>query len=260
LTVNNLPEGYAVKSMSYGSTNLLTDTLKLTDSNFSQLQTLNSSPGSAGIIVLAMNCTVLPAANGASVPSTSGPCMTGTANSSVIITLAANAVSAPPVSGARISGKMLFQSGDWAIYSDSVPGILYADGTFEIRGVTPGRVVRTSIAFISTFGVTEAGDRIVPPTAKASALIFVSERTLDSRIVFWICGSNSWRMAGVAGATIIVLPSTACQKLFVCSEEPGHNSWTSDIRLQFNLVSHRPSSGVRCGRSITITSSGMPRS
>jgi hypothetical protein len=34
---------------------------------------------------------------------------------------------------------MPFQSGDWTIYSDSVPGVLYADGSYEIRGVTPGR-------------------------------------------------------------------------------------------------------------------------
>jgi protocatechuate 3,4-dioxygenase beta subunit len=153
LTVDNLPDGYAVKSMTYGSTNLMTDTLKLTDINFSQLQPLSSIQGGAGIIMVG-NCTVLLPVNGASpsptvningatvslpLPVAIGSCMTGNANSSVIITLAATSPFVPPVPGARISGKMPFQSGDWTIYSDSVPGVLYADGSYEIRGVTPGR-------------------------------------------------------------------------------------------------------------------------
>lgn len=148
--VDNLPDGYVVKSMTYGSTNLMTDTLKLTDNNFSQLQPLASVP-SGTLVVLnsgSGNCSFGPSLVVNPTGTTTsmsfvggGSCLTGTANSSITITLMPGPTSVSQPSGVRISGTTPFQSGDWTIYSDNDPGILYADGFFEFSGVAPGRHV-----------------------------------------------------------------------------------------------------------------------
>jgi len=160
LTVENLPSGYSVKSMTFGTTDLRTDTLKLTTSNFSQLQTL-STPPAPGVVVIG-NCGAPSQANGTATfsvlagtgnvlsllnPQAAVSCISGPANSSVAITLEAPPASVSPAPGARISGKMPFLSGDWAIYSDNDPGMLFADGTFEMRGVSPGRHIVTMQSF-----------------------------------------------------------------------------------------------------------------
>jgi len=163
-----------VKSMMFGSTDLRTETLKLTNNNFSQLLLSGSIQGGGGSIVAGgtMNCTpplvgnnVLNLLSPASLVVT-GSCISGTANSPVVITLAAPPASAPSITGARISGKMPFQNGDWAIYSDNDPGMLFADGSFEIRGVTSGRHIVT----MQSFG---------NPPQYYSALLAITGKDLD---------------------------------------------------------------------------------
>ena len=100
-TVENLPEGYALRSFTFGSTDLRTSVLQLV------------LPG-----------TVAPRA--ASMPVTGA----------IAIVLERKAT--PPRTGVRISGRI---SGDpnRSIYISSQPGTMYPDGTFEFLGVPPGR-------------------------------------------------------------------------------------------------------------------------
>jgi hypothetical protein len=105
ITIENLPPGYVVKSISAGPTDIKAATLRLSALTF--------SPG----------------------PVPSAP-MTATA--ALSITLAMGPAPPAAASGVRVSGR----AGDAkrrSIYLSGKPGIFYADGTFEFRGVAAGR-------------------------------------------------------------------------------------------------------------------------
>jgi hypothetical protein len=149
LTVENLPAGYSVKSMMFGSTDLRTDTLKLNNSNFSQLQNLPthllrelSLSGTAALRSTHRHFGPIP-----SVSTAGGSVYQRHRKLPGRDHARGTAGFAAAGAGARISGKMPFQSGEWAIYSDNDPGILFADGSFEIWGVTPGRHILTMQSF-----------------------------------------------------------------------------------------------------------------
>jgi hypothetical protein len=108
--VENLPDGFTVKSASYGTTNLMTETLKV-----------------------------------------SGPVQT------LVVTLTQS--DPQPVSGVRVTGKSSAIESRAAAIS-GVPGVFYTDGTFEFRGVPPGR--HTIIAI---------GDRRSNPIMAASIVV-----------------------------------------------------------------------------------------
>jgi hypothetical protein len=112
--IENLPEGYSVKSMTFGSADLLQTALSLSRSDFTL-----SAPSflTFGQRTVASRL--------------------GTSTSSLAITLGTDPTT-PPASGFRIVGRV-GGPGINTVGLSGVPGILYADGAFEFRGVLPGR-------------------------------------------------------------------------------------------------------------------------
>lgn len=100
VTIQNLPVGYALKSLTYGTTDLMTGTMKMTAANFLQL-----APGNN--------------------------------NMAVVVTLGTVPASAPS-SGVRITGRAPV-TGSWTVYREDIPGTFFADGSFEFSGVPAGR-------------------------------------------------------------------------------------------------------------------------
>jgi hypothetical protein len=103
VAVDGLPDGYTVKSVFYGPTDLQKQTLKFSRQD---LAIQSSLPGRGD-------------------SATAGP---------VLITLTATEV--PASDGVQISGRS-FGAGD-DIYIGDIPGVLFRDGTFEFRGVPAG--------------------------------------------------------------------------------------------------------------------------
>jgi hypothetical protein len=112
IALQSLPEGYSVSSMLYGTTPITNATVKI-----------NSSAAAITALTLTNGSTVT--VRGISV----GPPLT--------ITLA----SPPPAAGnlgVRVTGSAP-TSEPRSVYLSGVPGIFYADGSFEFRNVKPGR-------------------------------------------------------------------------------------------------------------------------
>jgi Carboxypeptidase regulatory-like domain len=108
VVIESLPAGYALKSMTYGSTDLRTRTLRLSAADL-------PLPG---------------AVSPASPISARTP-------AELAITLASGS---PPLSGSgvRVAGRAR-NAGVRSIYISDIPGTVYSDGTFEFRGVPPGQ-------------------------------------------------------------------------------------------------------------------------
>jgi hypothetical protein len=102
-TVENLPEGYALKSFTFGTTDLKTNALQL------------------GSVV-----SVSPTNNLATLPVPQG------------ISIVLQRLPAVRREGVRISGQIRSEP-TRSIYISGRPGTVYADGTFEFIGVLPGR-------------------------------------------------------------------------------------------------------------------------
>jgi hypothetical protein len=122
VTVENLPRGYVVRSMLQEGVDLRNDTLKLTAKNF-------ALTGVAVTGAMAPGAHVTPFRSNAGVPMTP-----------LEITLAAAPVSGQAVQGVRVTGRAS-STGFWYLSISGNPGILFADGSFEFRGVAPGRHV-----------------------------------------------------------------------------------------------------------------------
>jgi len=110
--IENLPDGYIVKSMTYGTTDVLNNSLKFPPT---------AGPNSSGL-----NITL------ATVPLPAGP-------------------------GVRVTGRAK-DNVPRAIFLSGTSGTLYSDGTFEFRGVLPGR---HSIAALGTSTLSSLGASIV---------------------------------------------------------------------------------------------------
>jgi hypothetical protein len=104
VSIDGLPEGYAIRTVMYGPTDLKRELLK-----FSR-QALTIQPSTSGIGEVAL------------------------AGGSIVITLDKAPVSATP--GVLVTGRTV-GTGD-EIYISGKPGLLYFDGAFEFRGVSPG--------------------------------------------------------------------------------------------------------------------------
>jgi hypothetical protein len=104
VTVEDLPVGYAVKTMTHGSADILRETLKLSR------PAVQPAPG-----------LVIPP----------GP-PTAAAPLSIILSHAA----APILPGFRVTGRSSAVGDD--IHLSGAPGMLFSDGTFEFRSVSPG--------------------------------------------------------------------------------------------------------------------------
>ncbi|HET9943064.1 MAG TPA: carboxypeptidase-like regulatory domain-containing protein [Terriglobia bacterium] len=101
-TIDSIPDGYTLKSFTYGSTDLTTNPLQLA----------TTALGGGGI-------------------GTPTPTLHAI---SVVLQRSASA----PLAGARISGRIRGDT-NRSIYISGSPGAIYADGTFEFIGVPPGR-------------------------------------------------------------------------------------------------------------------------
>jgi hypothetical protein len=120
VTIENLPGGYAVKSINQDGVDLMNDLLKITARNFVQ----------APITVYG---AALPGAMLDTVRMAFGA---GAAMTPLEITLASREYDPP--TGVRVSGRVT-SNGSWDL---SLPGsscILFADRSFECHGVAPGR-------------------------------------------------------------------------------------------------------------------------
>jgi hypothetical protein len=119
VTVENLPEGYAVKSITYGTTDLLTNPLRLTPQNFS------ARPLSIHVEGTAADHVLIPQ------PALTSPSL-------LHVTLVPVPVSPKTLPGVRVSGQ-LSARGSRTVFVSGIPGTVYSDGTFEVDGVPPGR-------------------------------------------------------------------------------------------------------------------------
>jgi hypothetical protein len=139
VSIENLPDGYALKSIVYGSTDLRIDTLKIPAAQFGmpavfqlgQSTTVQLQGGSV-LVIFGGNATVSQTA------PTSSPL------GAISVTLT-NVPLPASTQGVRVSGRSGNTGGPRSIYISGRPGTFYSDGTFEFHGVPAGRhVVMTS--------------------------------------------------------------------------------------------------------------------
>src|SRR6186713_759260 len=152
VTVENLPKGYIVKSMLHDGVDLQRDALKLTAKNFAATDVS---------VVGAM----APGAYSSVLRSNAGVPMTP-----LEITLAATPPTGPSNSGVRVSGRTP-SAGTWYLDLSGASGVLFADGSFEFRGVTPGR------------HIVLLQDRPVNPTRMLAASVVVGNADLEDVLV-----------------------------------------------------------------------------
>jgi len=112
VTIDNLPDGYSVKAMTYGTVDLLSETLKVP---------------AASVISGTLTIRGFSAA----------PPVPPAAPKVLSVTLAF--VNTPRGNGVRVTGRLSSIPDMRSILISGVPGILYSDGTFEFRNVPPGR-------------------------------------------------------------------------------------------------------------------------
>jgi hypothetical protein len=160
VAIDNLPETYVVKSILYGTTDITRSTFRLTAANFparyatpaapipttqdlaAYLQSLANSTASASPPGVSLLTRALQFAGAAPIPN-------GAYTPPFPITITLGNTTPLPASGVRITGK----SGSTSkrlIYISGRPGTLYADGSFEFRGVPPGRHVIATVNNPST--------------------------------------------------------------------------------------------------------------
>jgi len=163
VTVDNLPDGYVVKSLKYGSADLLTNTLKLNSTNVTPTPTLQFS----------LNNSTSATSTTGLMPSSSP--LTGTANSTISITLGTAPPAAPPSTGIRVTGNAPVR-GTWTVYRGDIPGTFYADGSYELRGVPPGRhliVLQDESSVPNTYAaIITATDRDLAGVALDKTVLF----------------------------------------------------------------------------------------
>jgi len=141
--VVNLPVGYVMKSIMYGTTDVMTNPLKI-----------------PSILLLRQ---MIVTANGVTQVATVSAPPSGQTSPELIITL--GTVPVPPTAGASVIGRMK-DTQPRSIYLSGNPGTLYSDGSFEFRGVPPGR------HSIAAFDTSTSGS--------LGASIVVGDRNMDA--------------------------------------------------------------------------------
>ena len=152
MTIENLPSGYSVKSMVQDGVNLLNNTLKITAKNFVQAEIPVYGAALPG--ALQDKVRIAYGAGGPMIP--------------LEVTLS-GAVS-NPASGVRVRGKVPVR-GTWELSMKGNSAILFADGTFECRGVMPGRYVIL------------LQDKSVEPVRSMAASVVIGDKDLNDVVV-----------------------------------------------------------------------------
>jgi len=152
VTVENLPAGYTVKSMTEDGVNLINDTLKITAKNFVEAEIPVYGASLPGALLDKVRIAY--GAGGPMIP--------------LEITLAGAA--SGPAAGVLVRGKV-GSGGNWELSLVGSSAILYADGSFECRGVAPGR------------HVILLQDKLVTPLRVLAASIVVGDRDLNDVMV-----------------------------------------------------------------------------
>jgi hypothetical protein len=165
VTVENLPVKYVVKSITFGSTDLLTNPLLMALADptavAGNLQPLLPVPAAADVVARNSQRPISP----------------------IAITLAQ--ATPPRTTGVHVSGRLDGQAMErQTVYLSDIPGDLYLDGTFEFYGVPPGR---HSI-------VTRNNPRDATPF---SASVVVRDRDLDNIVLSeaFLVPMASWQSA-----------------------------------------------------------------
>lgn len=139
--VENLPDDYAVRSMTYGAVDLTTDSLKVLSRSMNAAAPVSFSIiGGAGTPVPQLQALIQQTQILVSTSLT-----TATPSASVTVILAAVSKSSASANGVRITGRSNSPA-PRNVYLSGTPGIVYSDGSFEFRGVLPGRYSVATIA------------------------------------------------------------------------------------------------------------------
>ena len=230
VTVENLPRGYVVRSMVQEGVDLRNDTLKLTAKNF-------ALTGVAVTGAMAPGAHVTPFRSNAGVPMTP-----------LEITLAATPTSAQTVQGVRVTGRAS-SAGFWYLNISGTPGILFADGSFEFRGVAPGRhaillqdrqvnpsrVLAASVVLgnMDLEGVLADETRVLPadvrfpaatPSPGSIPLAWIHGKVLDEASKEPVFGGT----VTVTGKTTITIPIDSIGEFQIPRLLPG----TYDLRIE----------------------------
>ena len=133
-SVENLPDDFELNSLTYGTTNLLTDELRVTISDLPEPEKgeqISLTSTQTGIVVQRR----IPEQSSY---SQSGPVYGSiTSRSTLTLSVSAKPVAAIPSVGVQVRGKAY--PGQEEAYISGKPGRLYADGSFEFHNVPPGR-------------------------------------------------------------------------------------------------------------------------
>ena len=148
VTIENLPSGYVVKSMTQDRVNLLNDTLKITAKNFVVAEIPVYGPALPGAIQDKVRMAY--GAGGPMIPL------------EITLVGAASSVAA----GVRVRGKVP-SGGNWELTLQGSSTVLFADGSFECRGVAAGR------------HVILLQDKLVVPARMLAASIVVGDKDLN---------------------------------------------------------------------------------
>jgi hypothetical protein len=134
VSVENLPDEFTMNSLTFGTTNLLTDKLRVTINDLPEPdkgEQITLTNTQTGIVVQRR-------IQGQSTYQQSGIVYGSiTSRSELVLSVSAKTASVVPASGVQVRGKVY--PGQEEAYISGKPGRLYADGSFEFRDVTAGR-------------------------------------------------------------------------------------------------------------------------
>ncbi|HLQ76497.1 MAG TPA: carboxypeptidase regulatory-like domain-containing protein [Terriglobia bacterium] len=142
--VDNLPDGYSVKSISFGVVDLLSKPLHLTLENLPVPvpgERMAFIATQSGVFIQRRLSGSLSATTQYLIPVSAAPAViSGSITSSTVlkVSLAAKPLPDSVSSGVRVRGKTE-NPAQQEIYISGMPGTVYSDGSFEFRGVPPGR-------------------------------------------------------------------------------------------------------------------------
>jgi hypothetical protein len=194
VVVENLPDSHEVKSMTYGSAAIPQGIFRLTSANFpTRLVTTSpppqvpaptpiasSTPSSRRTEIDVTSVTLSDltairaavAALQASMPVVTSATLRPAATPPSALSITIGESARPSTGGVRVSG-VTGTTGKRTVYISGRPGVVFSDGTFEFRGVAPGRHLIASLSSSTPFAsVVVIGDQDITGIAlKETALL-----------------------------------------------------------------------------------------